>query len=94
MNSEIDEPIDLIRVSLGKNVLVKCRNDREIRGKLHVSNFIILFQAYDPHMNLLLSDVEEKIIHREQEGEVIEKKSFGLLFLRGDLVTLIVPSNK
>ena len=43
MNSEIDEPIDLIRVSLGKNVLVKCRNDREIRGKLHVSNFIILF---------------------------------------------------
>lgn len=37
MNSnEIDEPIDLVRISLGKNVLVKCRNDREVKGKLHV----------------------------------------------------------
>jgi small nuclear ribonucleoprotein (snRNP)-like protein len=37
MNTEIDEPIDLIRTSLGKNVLVKCRNDREVTGRLHVN---------------------------------------------------------
>jgi small nuclear ribonucleoprotein (snRNP)-like protein len=42
MNTEIDEPIDVIRLSLGKNVLVKCRNDRELRGKLHVCKFYIL----------------------------------------------------
>jgi small nuclear ribonucleoprotein (snRNP)-like protein len=33
---EIDEPLDLVRNSLGKHVLIKCRNDREIKGKLHV----------------------------------------------------------
>lgn len=36
MNTEIEEPIDLVRLSLGKTVLVKCRNDREVKGKLHV----------------------------------------------------------
>ncbi len=35
--SEIEEPLDLIRLSLGKSVLVKCRNDRELKGKLHVN---------------------------------------------------------
>jgi len=39
MNTEIDEPIDLIRLSLGKSILVKCRNDREVRGKLHVIHY-------------------------------------------------------
>jgi len=39
MNAEIDEPIDLIHNSLGKNVIVKCKNERELRGKLHVIIF-------------------------------------------------------
>lgn len=42
MSAEIDEPIDLIHYSLGKNVIVKCKNDRELRGKLHV----ILIEKY------------------------------------------------
>jgi small nuclear ribonucleoprotein (snRNP)-like protein len=36
MNAEIDEPIDMVQQSLGKIVVVKCKNDRELRGKLHV----------------------------------------------------------
>ena len=39
MSIEIDEPLDLVRLSIGKSVLVKCRHDRELRGKLHVSYF-------------------------------------------------------
>lgn len=31
------EPLDIVRVSLDEKVTVKCRGDRELVGKLHVS---------------------------------------------------------
>jgi U6 snRNA-associated Sm-like protein LSm3 len=37
-NINLEEPLDLVRLSLGEKVLVKCRNDRELRGKLHVNS--------------------------------------------------------
>lgn len=33
----MEEPLDLIRLSIDERIYVKCRNDRELRGKLHVS---------------------------------------------------------
>lgn len=48
----INEPFDLIRLSLSERVLVKLRGDRELRGVLH---------AYDGHMNLIMGDVEETV---------------------------------
>jgi len=50
-------------------------------------------------MNLLLSDVEEKITtytnDETDSGKInTEKKNFSLLFLRGDLVIVLIPSNK
>ena len=50
--SNIDEPMDLILLSLKEKVFVKCRFGRELRGKL---------VGYDEHLNLMLSDVEERI---------------------------------
>ena len=35
----VEEPLDLIRLSLDERIYVKMRNDRELRGKLHVSVF-------------------------------------------------------
>ena len=32
----VEEPLDLIRLSLDERIRVKCRGDRELRGKLHV----------------------------------------------------------
>ena len=32
----MEEPLDLIRLSIDERVYVKCRNERELRGKLHV----------------------------------------------------------
>lgn len=37
----VEEPLDLIRLSLDERIYVKLRNDRELRGKLHVSNFVL-----------------------------------------------------
>lgn len=34
--SSVDEPLDLIKLSIDERVYVKCRGDRELRGKLHV----------------------------------------------------------
>lgn len=33
----VEEPLDLIRLSIDENIYVKLRGDRELRGKLHVS---------------------------------------------------------
>lgn len=33
----IDTPLDLIKLSIDEKIFVKCRGDRELRGKLHVS---------------------------------------------------------
>lgn len=35
-SSSVERPIDLVRLSLDERILVKCRGDREIRGRLHV----------------------------------------------------------
>ena len=34
----IEEPLDLVRISLDERVYVKLRNDRELKGRLHVSS--------------------------------------------------------
>ncbi|EAU84385.1 hypothetical protein CC1G_01381 [Coprinopsis cinerea okayama7 len=86
--SGIQEPFDLIRLSLSERVFVKLRGDREMTGILH---------AYDGHMNLILSDVEETIMIVDTDapngqGVVnIAKRKMDMLFVRGDGVILVSP---
>ncbi len=35
--SAVEEPLDLVRLSLDERIYVKMRNDRELKGRLHVS---------------------------------------------------------
>jgi U6 snRNA-associated Sm-like protein LSm3 len=84
----MEEPLDLIKLSIDERVYVKCRNDRELRGRLH---------AYDQHLNMVLGDVEETITSIEEDDEtgeeIIGKKTrnVGMLFVRGDIVVLVSP---
>lgn len=39
--SRPDEPLDLVRLCLDEIVFVKLRGDRELQGRLHVSQFIL-----------------------------------------------------
>ncbi|SCZ91745.1 BZ3500_MvSof-1268-A1-R1_Chr5-1g07645 [Microbotryum saponariae] len=88
MADTIVEPFDLIRVSLSERVFVKLRGDRELRGVLH---------AYDGHMNMVLSDVEETIYvvdHDPQSDQSLVrtvKRNCDMLFVRGDGVVLVAP---
>ncbi|KAL6045577.1 U4/U6-U5 snRNP complex subunit lsm3 [Balamuthia mandrillaris] len=87
----VEEPLDLLRLSLGERIYVKMRGDRELRGVLH---------AYDQHLNMVLGEVEEVVttveIDEETEEELIKRqtRSIDMLFARGDGVILISPPLK
>ena len=41
MADSVTEPLDLVRLSIDERIYVKCRGDRELRGKLHVSGPVL-----------------------------------------------------
>ncbi|BFU21060.1 LSM domain containing protein [Entamoeba histolytica HM-1:IMSS-B] len=48
--TQIEEPIDLIKLSLDDNVFIKLRGGRKLKGKL---------RAFDQHLNIILTNVSE-----------------------------------
>ncbi|KAI1715440.1 LSM domain-containing protein [Ditylenchus destructor] len=87
----VEEPLDLIRLSLNERVYVKMRGERELRGRLH---------AFDQHLNMILADVEETITTIETDEESYEeiykttKRQVPMLFVRGDSVILVSPPSR
>mmetsp|Transcript_43098 Transcript_43098/g.106388 ORF Transcript_43098/g.106388 Transcript_43098/m.106388 type:complete len:95 (-) Transcript_43098:147-431(-) len=87
-SSVVEEPLDLIRLSLDERIYVKLRNERELRGRLH---------AYDQHLNMVLGDVEETVTTHDIDTETYEeiiktsKRQVEMLFVRGDGVILVSP---
>jgi U6 snRNA-associated Sm-like protein LSm3 len=76
----VNEPLDLVRLSLNEIVFVKLRGDRELQGRLHVRATVstalgaytcadISGQAYDSHCNLVLGEVEETIYVIDDDDE-------------------------
>ncbi|WWD20633.1 hypothetical protein CI109_105109 [Kwoniella shandongensis] len=90
-NTGISEPLDLVKLSLGERVFIKLRGDRTVTGVLH---------AYDAHMNVVLSQVEETIhfVDVTEEGNPLppraERRNVEMLFVRGDGVILISPTQQ
>ncbi|KXJ15872.1 U6 snRNA-associated Sm-like protein LSm3 [Exaiptasia diaphana] len=87
-SNTVEEPLDLIRLSLDERIYIKMRNDRELRGRLH---------AFDQHLNMIISEVEETITTVEIDEETFEelfkttKRNIPMLFVRGDGVILVSP---
>lgn len=82
--TSVEVPLDLIRLSIDERIYVKCRGDRELRGKLHVrlcflyftcftSLFFFSWQAFDQHLNMILGDVEEVVTTHEIDEETDEE---------------------
>lgn len=80
----VKEPLDLIRLSLDERIYVKMRNERELRGRLHVSMSLPpmlqnsmrkyhCLQAYDQHLNMVLGEVEETVTTIEIDEETYEE---------------------
>ncbi|XP_036761613.1 U6 snRNA-associated Sm-like protein LSm3 [Manis pentadactyla] len=84
----VEEPLDLIRLSLDERIYVKMRNERKLRGRLH---------AYEQHLNMILGNVEEIVTTIEINEETYEeihkstKRNIPMLLVWGDGVVLVAP---
>jgi small nuclear ribonucleoprotein len=68
-------PLDALNMSRGKRVIVELKNGRSFVGTL---------RAFDIHINTVLEDAEE-----HEAGQL--RRKLGMVFLRGDTITMISP---
>lgn len=69
-------PLDALNNARNKRVLLELKN-----GKQYIGNL----KAFDIHINVVLEDAEE-----HQDGSL--KRKLGVVFLRGDMITIISPA--
>ena len=76
MTPEAARPLDALNKAKGKRVIVELKNSKAFVGTLN---------AFDIHINVVLEEAEEMV-----DGEV--KRKLGVVFLRGDTITIISPA--
>ena len=74
--TESVRPLDALNRSRDKRVIVELKNQKQFIGNL---------KAFDIHINVVLEEAEEII-----NGEV--KRKLGVVFIRGDTITIISPA--
>ena len=72
---EAARPLDALNRARNKRVLIELKNNTQFVGTL---------KAFDIHINIVLEDAEEI-----KDGETLRK--LGVLFIRGDTITVISP---
>jgi len=72
---EVSRPLDALNKARDKRVIVELKNNRQFVGKL---------KSFDIHVNVVLEDAEEHV-----DGDV--KRKLGVVFIRGDTITVISP---
>lgn len=70
-------PLDALNQARNKKVIVELKNGRQYTGTL---------RAFDIHINVVLGDAEEIV-----DGEA--KRKLSVVFIRGDTIILVAPSN-
>ena len=73
--TEQARPLDALNAARNKRVIVELKNNKQYIGKL---------KSFDIHINVVLEDAEE-----HANGEL--KRKLGVIFLRGDTITVISP---
>jgi len=74
---DASRPLDALNDARNKRVIVELKNNKQLIGNL---------KAFDIHINIVLSDAEE----RSSSGELTRK--LGTVFIRGDTITVISPA--
>lgn len=59
----VREPLDLIKLSLDERVYVKCRGERELRGRLHVSHPLPAAESVFRHLRKSPSRIHAVHLH-------------------------------
>jgi len=74
--TESVRPLDALNKSRDKRIIVELKNNKQYVGSL---------KAFDIHINVVLEEAEEIL-----NGEV--KRKLGVVFIRGDTITIISPA--
>ena len=74
--SEASRPLDALNNARNKRVIIELKNGKQYVGSL---------KAFDIHINVVLEDAEER-----DSGEL--KRKLGVVFIRGDTITIISPA--
>lgn len=70
-------PLDALNQARNQKVVVELKNGKQYVGTL---------RAFDIHINIVIGDAEEIV-----DGE--SKRKLDVIFIRGDAIILIAPSN-
>ncbi len=73
---EASRPLDTLNRARDRQIIVELKNNKQYVGKL---------KAFDIHINVVLEDAEER-----EDGQV--KRKLGVIFIRGDTITVISPA--
>ena len=74
-------PIDYLRDSLNKIILIKVKRNRLFRGKL---------SGFDEHLNLFLEGTSQIFEFQDEEGNIREEhEELGSIVVRGDNVIFV-----
>ena len=73
--TEQSRPLDALNRARDKRVIVELKNNKQYIGKI---------KAFDIHINVVLEDAEEYV-----DGQM--KRKLGMVFVRGDTITVISP---
>jgi len=73
--AEPSRPLDALNNARDKRVIVDLKNSKQYVGKL---------KSFDIHINVVLEDAEEHV-----DGQI--KRKLGVIFIRGDTITVISP---
>lgn len=73
--NEVSRPLDALNKARDKKVIVELKNQKQYIGNL---------KSFDIHINVVLENAEER-----ENGEV--KRKLGVIFIRGDTITIISP---
>ncbi|MBW2975572.1 small nuclear ribonucleoprotein [Candidatus Woesearchaeota archaeon] len=73
--AEVSRPLDALNRARDKKVIVELKNQKQYVGNL---------KSFDIHINVVLENAEERA-----DGEV--KRKLGVIFIRGDTITVISP---
>ena len=75
MTEQQSRPLDALNKARDKKVIVELKNQKQFIGNL---------KSFDIHINVVLENAEEYV-----DGEV--KRKLGVVFIRGDTITIISP---
>ncbi|MGQ4873112.1 MAG: LSM domain-containing protein [Promethearchaeia archaeon] len=74
-------PIDYLRDSINKIILIKVKRNRLFRGRL---------EGFDEHLNLFLTDTSQIFEYQDEEGNIREEhEQLGSIVVRGDNVIFV-----